>query len=209
MDVGPLAAFRVLIVPGLHGSGPDHWQTRWQRLHPEFERVEQVRWDVPDLEVWSAQLGRVLRQSCRPTLLVAHSFGCLTSVHRICAGAENVVGALLVAPADPYKFGVTGALEDATVTCPSIVVGSMNDPWMTGQSAAEWAQRWGSDFINLGPFGHINAESDLQDWPVGFLLLQRLAILAASFIDQARAMSLRPEERSSLGGLASFYSETF
>ena len=41
--------FRILIVPGLHGSGPDHWQSRWQRLYPYFERIEQAQWDVPDL----------------------------------------------------------------------------------------------------------------------------------------------------------------
>lgn len=175
MRAGPLAALRVLTVPGLHGSGPEHWQTRWERLHPEFERVEQARWDVPDLSVWSAQLGRVLRKSSRPALLVAHSFGCLAAVHRICAGAENVAGALLVAPADPHKFGVADVLDEAVLACPSIVVGSMNDPWMGAQRAAEWAKRWGSDFLNMGYVGHINAESGLEDWVGGFSLLLHLA----------------------------------
>ena len=51
-----LAEFRVLIAPGLHNSGPDHWQSRWQRLFPAFERVQQDDWDVPDLARWSARL---------------------------------------------------------------------------------------------------------------------------------------------------------
>lgn len=182
MDDVLLNGFRVLTVPGLHGSGPDHWQSRWERLYPHFERVEQARWNEPVLDVWSARLGRVLRRSSRPTLLVAHSFGCLASVHRLSAGAANVVGALLVAPAHPGKFGVADVLADARLACPSIVVGSMNDPWMEGQCAAEWAQRWGSDFINLGCLGHINAESRLGNWPAGFSLLKQLADTASSFI---------------------------
>ncbi len=178
MGAPPFADFRVLIVPGLHGSGPAHWQTRWEKLYPAFERVEQVCWDVPELDIWSAQLDRMLQQSSRPTLLVAHSFGCLTSVHRICAGAANVAGALLVAPADPYKFGVAEAMKASVLTCPSIVIGSMNDPWMESEHAAAWAKRWGSDFINLGKCGHINAASGLGEWPTGLSFLQRLASAA-------------------------------
>jgi predicted alpha/beta hydrolase family esterase len=48
--------FRVLIAPGLHNSGPDHWQSRWQRLFPAFERVQQDDWEVPDLARWSARV---------------------------------------------------------------------------------------------------------------------------------------------------------
>ena len=58
--------FRILIAPGLNDSGAEHWQTRWQLLHPAFERVEQLRWDVPDLEAWSDRLDQELRRSSRP-----------------------------------------------------------------------------------------------------------------------------------------------
>ncbi|MEB0164938.1 alpha/beta hydrolase, partial [Glaciimonas sp. CA11.2] len=36
-----LSDFWVLIVPGLNNSGPQHWQSRWERLYPAFERIEQ------------------------------------------------------------------------------------------------------------------------------------------------------------------------
>lgn len=180
MDVSPLDFFRVLTVPGLHGSGPEHWQSRWEQLYPRFERVEQARWDDPVLELWSAQLDRTLRQSPRPALLVAHSFGCLASVHRLFSGADNVAAALLVAPADPRKFAVDDVLAGARLACPAIVVGSMNDPWMEGGRTAEWAQRWGADFVNAGRAGHINAESGLGSWPAGISLLERLAKTALS-----------------------------
>lgn len=174
MMSGVLSDFRILIVPGLHGSGPDHWQTRWQERYPLFDRVEQPRWDVPDLSAWSDCVGRVLDQSEQPTLIVAHSFGCLASVHRAVTAASVLAGALLVAPADPEKFGLAAILSQVALRCPSIIVGSTNDPWMASHRAAEWARRWGSWFVNAGALGHINAESGLGDWPFGLSLLNDL-----------------------------------
>jgi predicted alpha/beta hydrolase family esterase len=171
-----LQGFRVLVVPGLYNSGPEHWQTRWQRLHPGFERVEQANWDVPDLDVWSERLAAELNKSSMPTVIVAHSFGCLTSVHRVGQNSSNIAGALLVAPADPQKFGLAERLHPVRLPMPSIVIGSTNDPWMTGSRAAYWADCWGSDFFNAGPLGHINAESGLGDWRFGLFCLQQLVL---------------------------------
>jgi len=176
-----IADFRVLVVPGLHGSGPTHWQSRWQQLYPAFERVEQDHWDTPDLPVWSRRLQEVLQRDSRPTLIVAHSFGCLTTVH--CAatagmaggtGIGNIAGALLVAPADPDKFNVATAVRLA-LPFPSLLAGSGNDPWMTASQAAHWAAIWGSEFVHAGDLGHINAESHLGDWIQGQGLLTGLA----------------------------------
>ena len=38
---------RYLILPGWQGSGPDHWQTHWQRLLPDARRVEQRTGSAP------------------------------------------------------------------------------------------------------------------------------------------------------------------
>ncbi|NYE61447.1 hypothetical protein FHW58_002654 [Duganella sp. 1224] len=172
-----LAEFRVLIAPGLHNSGPDHWQSRWQQLFPAFERVEQDDWETPDLPRWSARVDQRRWQGDdgRPLLIVAHSFGALASVHSVARDAAGVAGVLLVAPADPDKFQVTALLPHQALAVPSIMVGSTNDPWMAAPRAALWAQRWGSRFINGGPLGHINAESGLGDWPEG---LDTLCFLA-------------------------------
>ena len=178
---GVLSKFRVLVAPGLHGSGPEHWQSRWQRLYPSFERVEQDHWDQPDLAAWSARVSRVRQQDRRPVLVVAHSFGTLATVHSLVHGpaaAAPVAGLLLVAPADPDKFGVAAQLPRERLPCPSILLASSNDPWMTAGHAALWARRWASEFINLGALGHINAESGLGDWLQGQSHLQRLAELA-------------------------------
>ncbi|MBE3032888.1 MAG: serine hydrolase family protein, partial [Actinobacteria bacterium] len=80
----------ILTVPGLHGSGPGHWQTRWEQRFPAWRRVEQADWSTPDLPRWSARVGEAVRaalaerpptRSKRPVILVAHSFGCLASLH--------------------------------------------------------------------------------------------------------------------------------
>ena len=173
-----LSHFKVLLVPGLHDSPPQHWQSRWQRLYPGFERVEQDDWDDPRLPLWSACIDQARATTARPTLFVAHSFGCLATVHSIARDPGNVAGLLLVAPADPDKFGVAELLPPGPLACPSILIGSSSDPWMSAPRAALWAGRWGSRFVDAGALGHINAESGLGDWEFGQAHLLALAELA-------------------------------
>jgi predicted alpha/beta hydrolase family esterase len=163
-----------LIVPGLHGSGPEHWQSRWQRLHPHFNRVAQADWNTPDLDAWAERVAQALRASPEPVVVVAHSFGCLATVHALALGAPNVAAALLVAPADPCKFGVAKRLRVQAFAGPAILVGSSDDPWMASDRARYWAAEWGVDFICAGALGHINADSGLGDWAFGLALLDTL-----------------------------------
>ena len=181
MVMAALSSFRVLVVPGLYNSSPQHWQSRWQRLYPSFERVEQARWDAPVLEVWSERLRQQLQKSAQPTLAIAHSFGCLTTVHGALNQVPNLAGALLVAPADPDKFDVSAAVS-VVLPVPAIVVGSLNDPWMESRRARHWAKVWGAEYIDAGALGHINAESNLGDWLYGQSLLQRLVTLSAEHV---------------------------
>ncbi|WDZ94761.1 alpha/beta hydrolase [Herbaspirillum sp. WKF16] len=180
-----LADYRVLVAPGLHGSGPEHWQSRWQRLYPAFERVEQEEWGQAELPRWSSRLGEMLAQDSRPTVIVAHSFGCLTTVHRAAAlqaetGAGSpIVAALLVAPADPDKFGVAAEVSHR-LPFAALVVGSEDDPWMSAPRARHWAEAWGAGFTSAGALGHINADSGLGDWTAGQRLLLGLLERAAA-----------------------------
>jgi predicted alpha/beta hydrolase family esterase len=170
-----LTDFRTILMPGLHGSDAQHWQSRWQRLYPAFERVVQQDWDDPQLALWSQQLDLLRARDARPTLIVAHSFGCLATVHSVARDCRNVAALLLVAPADPDKFGVAALLPQAALGCPCLMIASSNDPWISAPRAAQWARRWGSSFIDAGALGHINAESGLEDWPDGLHRLQALA----------------------------------
>ncbi len=166
--------FQVILVPGLNDSGADHWQTRWQAAHPEFWRVSQDDWSNRDLPAWAARVDQLRALDARPSLLVAHSFGCLAALYSIVANPRGVAGAFLAAPADPDKFGVGAMLLSSVLGCPTLVVSSTNDPWMRAEQAAWWARRWGSELHNAGALGHINAESGLGDWPEGQEKLQLL-----------------------------------
>lgn len=164
----------VLIVPGLNGSGPQHWQTRWQALHPEFQRLSDPGWARADLERWSAGLRRALRRLGRPALVVAHSFGCLATVRLLARDPELVAGALLVAPASPARFGLEDGLRLEFNTRPTLVIASENDPWLSCSEAFLWSLEWGSQLVVSGRLGHINADSGLGDWPRGLELLREL-----------------------------------
>ena len=59
---------RVLILPGWLGSGPGHWQTRWEALHGD-QRVEQADWTWPRRGDWMARLEEVLLESPQPAVL--------------------------------------------------------------------------------------------------------------------------------------------
>ena len=162
-------------------SSAAHWQTRWEQLYPSFERVEQDDWATPDLPRWSQRMAQTLGSSDKPTLIVAHSFGCLTTLQATSHGSFNLAGALLVAPADPEKFGVADVLRDARLPCPAIVIGSTDDPWMASHRAAYWADNWSCGFLNAGALGHINAESQLGDWEQGLEQFKHLLEMANAF----------------------------
>jgi len=47
----------ILIIPGLTDSGPDHWQSRWQRKLKTAVRVKQADWDRPLIGDWVGRNG--------------------------------------------------------------------------------------------------------------------------------------------------------
>jgi uncharacterized protein len=91
----------MLIVPGLGGSGPAHWQTRWESLYPRTVRVAQRDWDHPDCAEWLSTLEGAIAAAPEPVVLAAHSLGCALVAHLASRPiAARIAAALLVAPAD-------------------------------------------------------------------------------------------------------------
>lgn len=183
---------RLLIVPGLGDSGPSHWQTWLQQGDRHALRVEQRDWMSPDLDRWAARIASTLeRAGPGPWIAAAHSFGCLALVRYLAQQPRSdIAAALLVAPADPAKFGVGALLPASALPAPSVLVGSETDPWMSAAEARRWAQRWASQWINLGAAGHINAEAGFGSLP----LARRWVTAARQRIERGR----RPE-RASIG----------
>ncbi len=176
------AQARVLVVPGLRNSGDGHWQTHWQRAHPEYIRVEQRDWNNPDLATWSAEVEQALHAGDTPAIVIAHSFGCLATMRAASSVRDRIAAAFLVAPANPARFGIEQDIATAGPSLPSVLVASTNDPWLSFDKAAELAQRWGSNLVNLGDAGHINAASGHGAWPEGerlfYELQRRVAAIA-------------------------------
>ncbi|CAM3196409.1 RBBP9/YdeN family alpha/beta hydrolase [Cupriavidus taiwanensis] len=169
---------QVLTVPGLHGSGPGHWQSRWEQQFPDWQRVEQHDWSRPSLPLWAERVSegvmRARRVAARGAVLVAHSFGCLATLRQAALDPVGIAGALLVAPADPDKFGVAALLPAYRLPFPTILAASRNDPWMPQRTAFSWGTLWGSELVDVGHLGHINADSGLGEWPEGLALLDTL-----------------------------------
>jgi predicted alpha/beta hydrolase family esterase len=163
-----------LIVPGLKSSGSSHWQTWIEDHQPGTVRVIQSDWNDAHLPDWSQRVRRDISRNPGRLFIVAHSFGVLASVQAAHDRADRIAGALLVAPADPEKFGVEDNIPRTQLPFPSVVVASTTDPWMSLERSASWADVWGADFVNLGDAGHINSESGFGPWPEGLMLLDRL-----------------------------------
>jgi len=169
-----------LLLPGVGNSGPEHWQSRWLALHPEFHRVLQDDWDRPDLDAWCRNLEAAVHDAPSPVILVAHSLGCLLAVHWELRTSLLVRGALLVAPPDPTSAAFPpdavnfGPVPLRRLPFPSILVASSNDPYGTSEFARDCATAWGSRLVEAGPLGHINAASGLGDWRQGLKLYEEL-----------------------------------
>jgi predicted alpha/beta hydrolase family esterase len=177
----------VLIVPGYHGSGPGHWQTWLEGELPDARRVSGIDWDAPLLARWAGEVRREIDGAAGAVWLLAHSFGCLASAVAAADRPQRVAGLLLVAPADPERFGLLGVrgdtrrsagvgefLPQSAFACPSILVASRTDPWLAPPAARRWAERWGSRLVDIGAAGHINIESGHGPWPLALTLLRQL-----------------------------------
>lgn len=157
----------VLIVPGLHNSGPDHWQSRWHRQHPHWQRITGQPWQDPDLTIWSEQVASWLRANTEPVHIIAHSFGTLASLVAARRYPERVASLFLVAPADPALLQIDEQALSLPAAAPGVIVGSRNDPWMSTDRLQHWQRVWNLPALDAGAAGHINAASGHGDWAEG------------------------------------------
>ena len=73
----------ILIIPGLGGSGPDHWQSRWAQKLSTARVVEQDDWLKPARDAWVAAILREIDACARPVALVGHSLGSIAAASAI------------------------------------------------------------------------------------------------------------------------------
>ncbi|HSV57805.1 MAG TPA: alpha/beta hydrolase [Variovorax sp.] len=172
-----MSRFHTIIVPGWRDSGPGHWQSLWAERLPQALRVEQEDWATPNRDAWVATLEKAVLASDKPVVIVAHSLGCMATVHLPPEAAARVHGALLVAPADPERKAVMSSfapVPSAPLPYRSVLVASSNDPFCPVRLAGAYARAWGSEFVRMQNAGHINIDSGHGEWPLGLALLQSL-----------------------------------
>ena len=171
----------VLILPGFGNSGEAHWQSLWEQSQSDFKRVVQKDWFHPVCEEWVLSLENALKQTNSEVVLVAHSMACLVVAQWASNKNHAVIkGALLVSPPNANRTAFPkdaigfDQIPSSRFDFPSIVVASTNDEYATLEYAQKLAKSWGSEFVNVGAKGHINANSALGFWDEGWDLLQRL-----------------------------------
>ncbi len=165
----------ILIVPGLFGSGPDHWQTRWEQKLSTARRIVQDDWEHPSLVAWRARIVEEVARATRPVVLVAHSLGALASAHAGPRLEGKVAGAFLVAPPSAKGLAPLDAVEPAFLAplAPlpfrSLVVASRDDPFAAFEESEALARALGAELADAGLSGHINVESGHGPWPEGLM----------------------------------------
>ena len=169
------------IIPGLGNSGPDHWQTHFEKSAGNFQRINQQEWDAPSSQDWIETIEQAIAgYDLSTVVLVGHSLGCTAIANWAKYYQKQIKGALMVAPSDleapRYTFPTVGFdhVPLDKINFKTIVVASTNDEWVTLARAMFFADKWGSEFINIGDAGHINAISGYGEWLEGLEILKRL-----------------------------------
>lgn len=169
------------IIPGLGNSGADHWQTHFENSGENFQRINQDDWDAPNCDKWIKNIDDIVSKYDPSTIiLIGHSLGCIAISQWAKQYGRKIKGALLVAPSDIesplYTFTFSGftPIPLDKMNFETIVVASSDDPWVTLDRAKQFAENWGSKFINIGDAGHINVSSGYGEWQEGLNILKTL-----------------------------------
>jgi predicted alpha/beta hydrolase family esterase len=169
--------YEILIVPGLSNSGPEHWQSRWERQLSTARRIEQRDWDRPDRVEWTGRIVAAVRGAERPAVLVAHSLGVIVVAHAAPhLPAGKVKGAFLVGLPDVEPDDFEPAIDRTfapipreTLPFPSVLVASRTDPYCSYDKAEDIAFAWGAAIVDAGDSGHLNTASGHGPWPEGLM----------------------------------------
>src|SRR5919108_6549552 len=159
----PASKFQFFTLPGIHNSGPEHWQTLWEQDDPSIVRIEQRDWDRPDAAEWSQEIETAVRSVTKRVILVAHSCGATAVAHWAQRFTPDIAGAFLVAPPDCERADIEQGVRDFgpvpldKMPFPSMVVASEDDPYCDFEKARDFANSWGASFVSVGSSGPINA----------------------------------------------------
>jgi predicted alpha/beta hydrolase family esterase len=163
-----------LILHGLQGSGPGHWQT-WlaARLRAGGEHVAYP--DLPDADMpspsaWRNVLeGELAALPRGEVIVVCHSVSCLLWLHHVAEGGAPAGRALLVAPpsesapvpeiAGFFPVPLPALGDGARLVC------SDDDPFCPEGAANLYGEPLGIAVDLLPGRGHLNPDAGFGPWP--------------------------------------------
>lgn len=180
---------RVLIVPGLRGEVPEHWQSLLAEERSDCETVPALGRNNLSCEARVNLLEQISGRSSAPIVLVAHSGGVIAVAHWAMRTRRKVMGALLATPADmetpmPATYPTMDELQEGgwlPLPCmplpfPAIVVASRNDPLCSFGRCRQLAQDWCARLVDAGEVGHLNPASGFGPWPAAGKWLRELGL---------------------------------
>jgi uncharacterized protein len=161
-----------LILHGLGGSGPGHWQT-WlaARLRAAGQRVAYP--DLPDADMpspgaWREALEGEIAALPGAAIVVCHSLSCIVWLHHVADGGAQAERVLLVAPPSEAS-GLQEIASFFPVPLPAVtgarLVCSDDDPYCPEGAAGLYGEPLGVPVDVLPGRGHINPETGLGAWP--------------------------------------------
>jgi uncharacterized protein len=169
-----MAARSFLILHGLEGSGPGHWQT-WlaARLRADSERVaypDLPDADMPSLQGWRDVFAAELEALPEgEVVLVCHSLACLLYLHHVADGGPQADRVLLVAPPSE-SAGVAAIAAFFPVPLPALqhgarLVCSDDDPYCPEGAATLYGEPLAIPVDLVPGGGHLNPEAGYGPWP--------------------------------------------
>jgi predicted alpha/beta hydrolase family esterase len=169
-----MAARNFLILHGLEGSGPGHWQT-WlaARLRADNERVAYP--DLPDAEMpslhaWREALtGELDALPEGESIVLCHSLACLLYLHHVADGGAQADRVLLVAPpsegADVPQIAAFFPVPLPTLQRGARLVCSDDDPYCPEGAATLYGAPLGIPVDIVPGGGHLNPDAGYGPWP--------------------------------------------
>lgn len=168
----------LVIVPGLGGPHPDHWQSRWGGRLSTARHVAQRDWHVPHPQEWSEAIAGAVAEATRPVVILAHGLGAIATVWATPSFVPDVVrGAFLVAPTDVERPDIDehihafSPVPRGALPFPTLLVASRNDPRCAFDRAESFAQSWGATLVDAGEAGGLDGASGHGPWPEGLMRL--------------------------------------
>lgn len=171
----------LIIVPGYGGSGPEHWQSFWERELPHTHRIDVPDWDAPRRADVVRVLDDAINAAAAPPILIAHSLGCVAIAHWAASASRAIRGALLVAPPDLDHLSGFEVLREFSplprhrLPFTSHLIASDDDPYAPLDRARQMANDWGAQLTVLHGAGHINVDAGFGPWREGYRWLDALA----------------------------------